>query len=59
MLSKEEIQSLYRIYEKDFLMFNYSIENFLNFTKGWSVLDLEDQRKDWSGVLIPIYFKAN
>ena len=34
MLSKEEIQSLYRIYEKDFLMFNYSIENFLNFTKG-------------------------
>ena len=34
MLSKEEIQSLYRIFEKDFLMFNYSIENFLNFPNG-------------------------
>ena len=33
LLSKEEIFSLYKIFENDFLMFNYSIESFLNYNK--------------------------
>jgi len=31
LLSKEEIFSLYKIFENDFLMFNYSIDSFLNY----------------------------
>ena len=30
ILNQEEILSLYKIFEKDFLMFNYSLESFLN-----------------------------
>ena len=33
ILNEEEILSLYKIFEKDFLMFNYSFESFLNFNK--------------------------
>ena len=30
ILTQEEILSLYKIYEQDFLMFNYTIKSFLN-----------------------------
>ena len=35
ILSQEDIFSLYKIFEKDFLLFNYSIESFLNYNIWW------------------------